>query len=89
MASEISTQVFEIASNSCPRRLKSSPKSFFVSDLAVRVDLLVAGLVTSTLSKWNMELVDGVVLAHFLTSGVKSMLIGPSIDPIVEESMVE
>ena len=89
MASEISTHVFEIASHSCPRRLKSSPKSFLMSDLAVCMDLLVTGLVTSTLSKWNVVPVDAVILACFPTGGVKSTLIGPSIVPIAEESTVE
>ena len=53
------------------------------------MDLLVVGLVTSTLSKWGMEPVDAVVLACFPTGGVKSTLIGPSIDPIAEELTVE
>ena len=89
MASDISAHVFEITSNSCPRCLKSSPKSFLASDLAVRVDLLVVGLVTSTPLKWNVAPVDAVVLARFPTGGVKSTLIGPSIVPIAEESTVE
>ena len=89
MAAEISAHGFEIALNSCPRHLKSSPKSFLASDLAVCVDLLVVGLVTSTPLKWNVEPVDGVVLACFPTGGVKLTLIGPSIDLIAEELMVE
>ena len=62
--------------------------SFFTSDLADRVDLLV-GLVTLTASNWTVDLLPEAVLARFPTGGVKSMLIGPSIDPMAEESIVE
>jgi hypothetical protein len=63
--------------------------SFFVSDLAVHVDLLVAGLATSTPSNWKVEPLPEAILARFPTGGVKSTLMGPSIDPIAEESIVE